>query len=116
MMPFDIYLQLMEIKPSVLIVDDELGARQSLEVVLEDRFQVVSAENGKQALEILKEMDVNVVLLDVHMPDMDGLEVLQRIKELNDSMDVIMVSALHLARKAVDAIKLGAYDYITKPY
>jgi DNA-binding NtrC family response regulator len=106
----------MEIKPSVLIVDDELGARQSLEVVLEDRFQVVSAENGKQALEILKEMDVNVVLLDVHMPDMDGLEVLQRIKELNDSVDVIMVSALNLARKAVDAIKLGAYDYITKPY
>jgi DNA-binding NtrC family response regulator len=106
----------MEIKPSVLIVDDELGARQSLEVVLEDRFQVVSAENGKQALEILRETNVDVVLLDVHMPDMDGLEVLQRVKELDDSMDVIMVSALNLARKAVDAIKLGAYDYITKPY
>ena len=115
-MPFHIYLQLMEIKPSVLIVDDELGARQSLEVVLEDRFQVVSAENGKQALEILRETNVDVVLLDVHMPDMDGLEVLQRVKELDDSMDVIMVSALNLARKAVDAIKLGAYDYITKPY
>jgi len=56
------------------------------------------------------------VLLDVHMPDMDGIEVLKKIKQLDEEVDVVMVSALNTARIAVDAIKLGAYDYITKPY
>jgi DNA-binding NtrC family response regulator len=65
---------------------------------------------------MLQKEPIDLVLLDVHMPDMDGLEVLRKIKEQDEDIDVIMVSALNLARKAVDAIKLGAYDYITKPY
>ena len=106
----------MELKPTLLIVDDELGARQSLEVILEDDYRVLSAMNGTEALELLQRETVNLVLLDVNMPDMDGLEVLQRVKEQDEEVDVIMVSALNLARKAADAIKSGAYDYITKPY
>src|SRR4030042_417456 len=106
----------MEIKPTILIVDGELGARQSLEVILEEDYQVVTAENGEEALEILQKEPVDLILLDVNMPDMDGLEVLRKIKGQDEEIDVIMVSALNLARKAVDAIKLGAYDYITKPY
>ena len=106
----------MEIKPTILIVDDEPGARQSLEVILEDDYQILAAESGHEALRILQKESIDLVLLDVHMPDMDGLEVLRKIKEEDEEMDVIMVSALNLARKAVDAIKLGAYDYITKPY
>jgi DNA-binding NtrC family response regulator len=106
----------MELKPTILVVDDESGARQSLEVILEDDYHVLAAENGREALEILQRESVDLVLLDVHMPDMDGLEVLRKIKERDEEADVIMVSALNLARKAVDAIKLGAYDYITKPY
>jgi len=106
----------MEIKPTIMVVDDELGARQSLEVILEDQFRVLLAESGREALEIIRRETVDLILLDVHMPDMDGLEVLRRIKEEEEGIDVIMVSALNLARKAVDAIKLGAYDYITKPY
>ncbi len=99
-----------------MVVDDEPGARQSLEVILEDDCRVLSAENGQEALEILQKEPIDLILLDVHMPDMDGLEVLRKIKEQDEDVDVIMVSALNLARKAVDAIKLGAYDYITKPY
>jgi len=57
-----------------------------------------------------------VILLDVHMPEMDGLETLRKIKEQDEEIDVIMISALNLARKAVDSIKSGAYDYITKPF
>ena len=106
----------MELKPTLLIVDDELGARQSLEVILEDDYRVLSAVNGQEALEILQRETIDLVLLDVNMPDMDGLEVLQKMKELDEEIDVIMVSALNLARKAADAIKSGAYDYITKPY
>src|SRR4030066_1620396 len=106
----------MEIKPTILIVDDEPGARQSLEVILEDDYQILAAESGQEALEILQKKSIHLILLDVHMPDMDGLEVLRKIKEEDEEKDVIMVPALNLARKAVDAVKLGAYDYITKPY
>ncbi len=103
-------------KPTILAVDDEPGARQSLEVILEDDYRVLTAENGRQALKVFQKEPIELVLLDVNMPDMDGLEVLRKIKEQDEEVDVIMVSALNLARKAVEAIKLGAYDYITKPY
>jgi len=106
----------MEIKPTILVVDDELGARQSLELILEDDYRVLSVKSGQEAIEVFQKESVDLILLDVNMPDMDGLEVLRKIKEQDEEMDVIMVSALNLARKAVDAIKLGAYDYITKPY
>jgi len=106
----------MEIKPTILIVDDEPGARESLEVILEENYQVLSVGSGQEALETFQKVPINLILLDVNMPDMDGLAVLRKIKEKDEEIDVIMVSALNQARKAVDAIKLGAYDYITKPY
>jgi DNA-binding NtrC family response regulator len=106
----------MGIKPTILVVDDEPGARQSLEVILEDDYQVLTAGSGQEALEMLCKLPADLILLDVNMPDMDGLEVLRKVKEQDEEADVIMVSALNLARKAVDAMKLGAYDYITKPY
>src|SRR3990172_4442738 len=106
----------MEIKPTILIVDDELGARESLEVILEETYHTLSVGSGQEALKTLQKTPVDLIILDVNMPDMDGLEVLRKVKEQDEEIDVVMVSALNLARKAAEAIKLGAYDYMTKPY
>jgi DNA-binding NtrC family response regulator len=106
----------MKDRASVLIVDDESGARDSLGFILEDSYEVITATSGAKALDMLQNRTVDVVLLDVHMPEMDGIDVLKKIKEIDDEVDVIMVSALDVARKAVEAMKFGAYDYITKPF
>ena len=99
-----------------MIVDDEPGASLSLQVILEDDYQVMAAKSGIEAIEIFRKVPVDVVLLDIHMPEMDGFEVLRHIKQIDEKADVIMISAINLAREAVDSIKLGAFDYITKPY
>jgi DNA-binding NtrC family response regulator len=100
----------------ILIVDDEEGARESLEVILEEHYDVEAVEDGMSALARIQEKPFDVVLLDVNMPEVSGLEVLKRIKDHNDAIEVIMVSAADRAREATVSLKSGAYDYITKPY
>jgi DNA-binding NtrC family response regulator len=100
----------------VLIVDDEEGARDSLEVILEELYDVEAVEDGIIALARIQERPFDVVLLDVNMPKVNGLEVLKQIKDHNESIEVIMVSAADRAREASTSLKSGAFDYITKPY
>ena len=99
----------------ILIVDDDIGARESLEAILEDDFSIVSVDSGIKALEYLNSESFDLVLLDVTMPEMDGIETLQRIRKNDKSIDVIMVSAIDRAQEATASIQTGAYDYITKP-
>lgn len=100
----------------ILVVDDEEGAREALELILEDRYAVETAKDGQCALSKIQKTYFELVLLDVNMPKITGIEVLRRIKEYDDSIDVIMVSAADRAREATDSIKCGALDYITKPF
>ncbi len=99
----------------ILVVDDDVGARESLEAILEDDYSVISVDSGFKALERLNRENFDLVLLDVTMPDMDGIETLRRIKKSDNSIDVIMVSAIDRAQEATASIQTGAYDYITKP-
>jgi DNA-binding NtrC family response regulator len=100
----------------VLIVDDDEGARESLRIALRDRYEVVLAQSGEDALDMLKKRHVDVVLLDILMPGMDGLEVLKAIHKEHKDIEAIMVSATTSVQKAIDAMKLGAYNYIVKPF
>lgn len=100
----------------VLVVDDEEGARDALELILEDHYEIESVGDGTQAIEVLKEKKFDVVLLDVNMPDLNGIETLRQIKDMDESIEVIMVSAADRAREATASIKSGACDYITKPF
>jgi len=105
-----------EVLPSILIIDDDESLLESYTVLLEDEFQVCTAETGETGLDLLRHQDIHLVLLDVRLPGIDGIEVLRRIKALDENVDVIMITAVKNVRVAVEAIKLGAYDYLVKPF
>src|SRR5277367_2442667 len=102
--------------PKILIVDDELGIRESLSSILRDEhYNVRSAESAESALELIAAGEFEVVLLDVWLPGMDGMEALSRIQSLPNAPAVIMISGHGTIETAVRATKLGAYDFIEKP-
>jgi two-component system response regulator HydG len=100
----------------ILIVDDELIVRESLtKWFREDGFRVEAAENAAAALKKLQGAAWDIVFADIKMPGMDGIEMLQRIKELDKDITIVMITAYASVDSAVKALKIGAYDYITKP-
>ncbi len=104
-------------KISILIVDDEESVRDSLQNwFIEDGYEVACAENAKVALQFLENHPVDIVLADIKMPGMDGLEMLRRIKSLKTDVIVIVMTAFATVDTAVIALKDGAFDYVTKPF
>ena len=103
-------------RPVVLAIDDEPGVRESLQLILQDEFEVLEAADGAAALEILGARQVDVALLDVRMPGEPGSKVLPKILAIDESIPVIVITADPHLRMAVDAMKAGAYDYLAKPY
>jgi DNA-binding NtrC family response regulator len=103
-------------RPVVLVVDDDPGVRESFRLVLEDEYELLEAPDGPRAIEIVRSAQADLVLLDLRLPGMDGIEVLERIKALDDHLEVILVTAVQTVRSAVAAMKLGAFDYVTKPF
>ena len=104
-------------KISILIVDDEESVRDSLyNWFIEDGYRVESAENARKALTILESDQFDIILADIKMPGMDGLEMLRRIKSLKPDSIVIVMTAFATVDTAVKALKDGAYDYVTKPF
>lgn len=104
-------------KISLLIVDDEESVRDSLyNWFIEDGYLVEVAENAKQALSMLEARNYDIILADIKMPGMDGMEMHRRIKVLNKDSIVIIMTAFASVETAVQALKDGAYDYITKPF
>src|SRR5882724_12229594 len=103
-------------RPVILVVDDDPGVRESFRLILEDHYDVLDVPDGPWALEVLRSAQVDLVLLDIRLPDMDGIEVLERTKAIDEGIEVILVTAVKTVRTAVAAMKLGAFDYLTKPF
>ena len=103
-------------RPVALVIDDEQGVRESFRVILEGEFEVLEADEGAKGIEVLRSRRVDVVLLDVRMPGPPGPTFLPQILALDEGIAVIIVTAVKDVRTAVETIKGGAYDYVTKPF
>jgi DNA-binding NtrC family response regulator len=101
---------------TVLIVDDDEGMRDTLSAILRREYRVIAVTSGEDALGVLRREDVDLMLLDVRLPGVSGLDVLRIVKENYNLVEVIMVSALNEVETAVQAMKHGAYHYITKDF
>jgi DNA-binding NtrC family response regulator len=100
----------------ILIVDDEESVRESLRLLLKTNFDVHTAPGGNEALNLLTTFEPDLVLLDVLMPQIDGVETLRRLREKKGTLPVVMLTASSMVRTAVQAMKYGAVDYINKPF
>ena len=103
--------------PTILVVDDELSMREFLKILLEkEGITALTASEGHEAVEIIRSHAIDLVISDVRMPGMGGLELLDLIKKEKSPLPFIMITAFASPEDAVQAMKHGAYDYITKPF
>lgn len=101
----------------ILVIDDEQIVRISCERTLGgEGFEVKSASNGKEGIELLEKEQFNLVLLDLKMPDLDGIEILKMIKEKWPETKIIMITGYSTVETAVKTLKLGAFNYLEKPF
>ncbi|MBI4844573.1 MAG: sigma-54-dependent Fis family transcriptional regulator [Nitrospirae bacterium] len=101
----------------ILVVDDEQGVRYSFKKILgREGYEVVAAGNGIEAIQMAGTEKPDLIIMDVSMPNMDGLETLQKLKSLYPSLAIIMMTAYSTSERAITAMKYGAYDYLTKPF
>ena len=103
-------------KKTLLIVDDDRGIRESLKWVFKGTHDIVLAKDGREALHAIERNPPDLILLDILLPDINGLEILKTIKEQDNRLPVIMITATKTVKNAVEAMKLGADDYIVKPF
>ena len=101
---------------SILIVDDEIGPRESLRMILKPNYEVHTAANGYEALNFIGREKVDLVTLDLKMPGIPGMDVLREIRKLNNNIEVIIITGYGTLANAIEAIRFGAVDFISKPF
>lgn len=103
-------------KPHVLVVDDEMGPRESLKMILNPYYNVLTADRGAQAVEMLKQYPVDLVTLDLKMPGFTGINVLEKVKQHDPDIEAIIITGYGSLDTAIEGLRLGAFDYISKPF
>lgn len=101
---------------TVLVVDDEVGPREAIRMILQEKYNVLTADNPQQVLEIISSGEVDVVLLDIKLPKIDGLELLKQMKAADEHIEIVLVTGYPTMQSAIEAMQDGAYDYIIKPF
>src|ERR1044071_2850281 len=103
-------------KPHILVVDDELGPRESLKMILNPYYNVHVAERGLQAIDILEKAPIDLVTLDLKMPGLTGINVLEKVKQRDPDIEAIIITGYGSLDTAIEGLRLGAFDYISKPF
>ena len=104
-------------KPRILVVDDEESIREFLQIMLKkEGYDVTLAEDGQVGMDLFKKKSFDLVISDMQMPNKTGIELLKEVMQFDPSMTFMMITAFGTAETAVEAMKIGAYDYITKPF
>jgi signal transduction histidine kinase len=104
------------VRARVLIVDDELGVRESLRAILQGECDVLTANSGAQALALVTQQPVDIMTLDLRMPGLGGIDVLQRVKQIDPDIEVLIITGNGSLDSAIEGIRLRAFDYLTKPF
>ena len=103
-------------KPTLLIVDDEPGPRESLRIIFKDRYNCVTAMNGREGIEYARAHTIDAAILDIKMPDMTGVDVLRELKEIDPATECVMLTGYETIETARAAVRYGAADYLNKPF
>jgi signal transduction histidine kinase len=103
-------------KPNILVVDDEMGPRESLKMILNPYYNVHTADRGAQAVEMLKQVPVDLVTVDLKMPGFSGINVLEKVKQYDPDIEAIIITGYGSLDTAIEGLRLGAFDYISKPF
>ena len=103
-------------KSHILIVDDEMGPRESLKMILNPYYNVYTADRGTQAVEMLKQHPIDLVTLDLKMPGFSGIHVLEKVKRHDPDIEAIIITGYGSLDTAIEGLRLGAFDYISKPF
>jgi DNA-binding NtrC family response regulator len=103
-------------KEAILVVDDEVGPRESLRMILKPLYEVHTASDGQEALSLIQNKDIDVVTLDLKMPGLSGIEVLKEIRRLKPDMEIIIITGYGTLNNAQEAIRFGAGNFISKPF
>jgi signal transduction histidine kinase len=103
-------------KSHILVVDDEMGPRESLKMILHPYYNVHTADRGGQAVEMLKQVPVDLVTVDLKMPGFSGINVLEKVKQYDPDIEAIIITGYGSLDTAIEGLRLGAFDYISKPF
>ncbi|SFL41312.1 two-component system, OmpR family, response regulator ResD [Gracilibacillus orientalis] len=101
---------------TILIVDDEQQMRTMLTLYLRNDFNLIEAKNGNEAIHLLKQNEIDLVLLDIMMPDLDGIEACKQMKTIKPDVPIILLTALNETSQKVEGLTIGADDYVVKPF
>jgi putative two-component system response regulator len=102
--------------PKILIVDDEIGPRESLRMILKPNYNVFTVENGYAAVQMVKQIAPDIITLDLKMPGLSGIDALKEIREIAPDVIVIIITGYGTLQSAIEAIRYGVFDYISKPF
>lgn len=102
--------------PNILIVDDEIGPRESLRMILKPHYNIFTAENGYVAVQLLRQVEMDAITLDLKMPGMSGIDALKEIRLIDPDVMIIIITGYGTLKSAIEAIRYGVFDYIPKPF